>query len=94
MPNLTYLTAQELRAKIGGGEISAREAVMASLQRMNAVDSEIRAFLTVTTHKALEQADAIDERRAKGEELPPLAGVPIALKDNMCTTESAPLQAR
>jgi len=86
MSNLTYLTAQELRAKIGSGEISARESVMASLVRINEVDKDVRAFLTVTTHTALEQADAIDERRAKGEELPPLAGVPIALKDNMCTT--------
>ncbi len=85
MSELFYQTAQELRAKIGSGEISSREAVMSCLERINAVEPKVQAFLTVTSQEALAQADAIDKRRANGEALPPLAGVPIALKDNMCT---------
>lgn len=86
MSELNYLTAQELRAKIKSGETSAREAVAASLKRIEDVDGAVKAFLTVSSESALAQADAIDARRANGEALPPLAGVPIALKDNMCTT--------
>src|SRR5438046_2558831 len=67
-------------------ELSARELAEATLQRIEAVESRVHAFLTVTPEEALAQADAVDARRAKGETLPPLAGIPIALKDNLCTS--------
>ena len=85
MSELIHLSALDLRDKIANGEVSAREAVTASLQRIEAVESRVRAFITVTGEQALAQADKIDAMRAAGETLPPLAGVPVALKDNMCT---------
>ncbi|MBC7286855.1 MAG: Asp-tRNA(Asn)/Glu-tRNA(Gln) amidotransferase subunit GatA [Armatimonadetes bacterium] len=79
------LTAHELMEKLQSREVSAREAVEACLERISAVDEKIGAFLTVTADVALQQATEIDERRAAGEELPETAGVPIAIKDVICT---------
>src|SRR5262249_40155441 len=64
----------------------ARELTEAALARIEAVEERVKAFLTVTPEQALAQADAIDARRTQGETLPPLAGIPVALKDNLCTT--------
>ena len=85
LSELIHLTAIELRDKIAAGEISAKEAVTASLERIEAVEDRVKAFITVTASQALAAADRIDAMRAAGETLPPLAGVPVALKDNMCT---------
>jgi len=85
MPELWELSATELRAAVGRGEVSCREVALAHLGRIELVDERVRAFVTVTEEEALAQADRWDAARARGEELPPLAGVPVALKDNMCT---------
>ena len=85
MAALHDLSACRLRELIDGGDISCREVAAAHLQRIDALDPEIRAFVTVTPETALAQADAWDAARARGERLPPLAGIPIALKDNFCT---------
>lgn len=85
MSELWDLGAAELRERIGQGEVSCREVAEAHLARIEAVDSRVQAFVTVTPEVALEQAARLDEARARGETLPPLAGVPLALKDNMCT---------
>jgi aspartyl-tRNA(Asn)/glutamyl-tRNA(Gln) amidotransferase subunit A len=86
MAQLWELSAAELRDRIRSGEISCREVTEAHLARIAAVDPQVRAFVTVTPEAALAHADDLDARRARGEELPPLAGIPVALKDNLCTT--------
>ena len=85
MPELYDLTASDACELLTRGEISARELTIALLERIEAVEPKVRAFLTVTADAALAQADAVDAARAAGETLGPLAGVPIALKDNLCT---------
>lgn len=86
MSELMEGTMREARDRMARGEVSARELTQAALDRINAVDSRVKAFLTVTPEHALEQADLLDARRAQGETLPLLSGIPLALKDNLCTT--------
>ena len=70
-----------MAAALAAKEISSVELTKAHLERIAAVDKEVHAFLHVDTDGAIAQAKAIDDARAKGEQLSPLAGVPIALKD-------------
>ena len=83
--DLTRLTAADLAAKLTAGEVSSVQATQAHLDRIAAVDSRIHAFLHVNTEEALAAAADVDTRRAAGEELAPLAGVPIAVKDVVVT---------
>src|SRR5436190_2067103 len=80
-----WTPAHVLRRRIDRGEVSCEEVTRAALARIAALDPSIRAFVTVTEEIALAQARAQDARRARGEALPPLAGLPVALKDNFCT---------
>ncbi|MDF9815823.1 Asp-tRNA(Asn)/Glu-tRNA(Gln) amidotransferase subunit GatA [Streptomyces sp. SPB162] len=89
MTDLTRLTAAETAAAIATGEASAVDVAQAHLDRIGAVDEKVHAFLHVDTEGALDAARAVDERRAKGEKLGPLAGVPLALKD-IFTTKGIP----
>ncbi|MEU9073263.1 Asp-tRNA(Asn)/Glu-tRNA(Gln) amidotransferase subunit GatA [Kitasatospora sp. NPDC048538] len=82
-------TAAETAAAIATGEVSAVEVAQAHLDRIDAVDKKVNAFLHVDTEGALSAARAVDEKRARGEELGPLAGVPLALKD-VFTTKGVP----
>ncbi|HZE31506.1 MAG TPA: Asp-tRNA(Asn)/Glu-tRNA(Gln) amidotransferase subunit GatA [Actinoallomurus sp.] len=82
-------TAAELAALIASGEASAAEVAQAHLDRINAVDGSVQAFLHVDEETVLAQARAVDAKRAAGEPLGPLAGVPIAHKD-VFTTEDMP----
>ncbi|MCD6351592.1 MAG: Asp-tRNA(Asn)/Glu-tRNA(Gln) amidotransferase subunit GatA [Armatimonadetes bacterium] len=82
---LHELTAHELADKLQAGEVSAEEVTEACLQQVSTVDDEVGAFLEITADLALEQAREVDQRRAAGESLPPTAGVPVAIKDVMCT---------
>jgi len=75
--------AREIRDAVNSGEISAREVTQSALQRIEAADPELGAFLTVDSARTLQRADEID-RAVKGRSLP-LAGVPVAVKDNICT---------
>ncbi len=75
----------EWRGKLQRGEISARELTEATLARLQAVEPEVHAFLEVCEERALADADRVDAARAAGEVLPPLAGIPVAIKDNLCT---------
>lgn len=77
-------SAAAIAAGVRAGEISAAEAVRSALDRIGAGDARLHAFLEVFEGEALRQASAIDRRRAGGEPLGPLAGVPVAVKDNMC----------
>jgi aspartyl-tRNA(Asn)/glutamyl-tRNA(Gln) amidotransferase subunit A len=87
--NLTRHTAAELAAKLTAREVSAEEVTQAHLDRIAAVDDRIHAFLYVAADEALGQARDVDKRRAAGETLNPLAGVPIAVKD-VFTTKGMP----
>ncbi|MEX2356397.1 MAG: amidase family protein, partial [Thermaerobacterales bacterium] len=78
-------TAWSVAAAVSDGDISAAEAVQDSLARIETLDGAVGAFLRVTPERALERARAVDDRRARGEKLGPLAGVPVAVKDNICT---------
>src|SRR5208282_3777542 len=84
---LTGMTAAELAAAIAAGETSAVDVARAHLDRIDAVDERVRAFLHVAPDAALAAAAAVDERRRAGEPLGPLAGVPLALKDVFTTTD-------
>jgi aspartyl-tRNA(Asn)/glutamyl-tRNA(Gln) amidotransferase subunit A len=84
--DLTRMTAAALADAIAGGEVSSREVTQAHLDRIEAVDGAVHAFLHVSAERALEQADAVDRAIAAGIDadgapLSPLAGVPLALKD-------------
>ncbi|MGK5443898.1 Asp-tRNA(Asn)/Glu-tRNA(Gln) amidotransferase subunit GatA [Micromonospora sp. URMC 105] len=89
MSELTKLTATEIAGLVAGGETSAVEVTQAHLDRIAAVDDRVHAFLHVDAEGALAAARAVDERRAAGEELGPLAGVPVAVKD-VLTTKGVP----
>jgi aspartyl-tRNA(Asn)/glutamyl-tRNA(Gln) amidotransferase subunit A len=73
------------REQLQQGEVSARELTDHPLARIEAVDPSVHAFLEVTSARARADADRIDAARAAGDPLPPLAGVPLAIKDNLCT---------
>ncbi|WP_371479438.1 Asp-tRNA(Asn)/Glu-tRNA(Gln) amidotransferase subunit GatA [Kitasatospora sp. NBC_00315] len=92
MTDLIRRTAAETAAAIAKGDVSAVEVAQAHLDRIDAVDKKVNAFLHVDTEGALSAARAVDAKRAKGEELGPLAGVPLALKD-VFTTKGIPTTA-
>jgi aspartyl-tRNA(Asn)/glutamyl-tRNA(Gln) amidotransferase subunit A len=75
----------EIAAAVTRGEVSAEEIARASLAAIESKDPSLGAFLSVSADVALGQARAVDARRARGEKLGKLAGVPIALKDALCT---------
>ncbi|MFE4465707.1 Asp-tRNA(Asn)/Glu-tRNA(Gln) amidotransferase subunit GatA [Oerskovia sp. NPDC056781] len=83
--DLTRLSAADLAAHLVSGEVSSVEATQAHLDRIGDVDPAVHAFLHVSTEDALATARDIDSRRAAGEDLHPLAGVPIAVKDVVVT---------
>ncbi len=85
MSDITRLTAAALADSLASGEISSVEATRAHLDRIDAVDESVHAYLHVAGAVAMEQAQQVDDRRAKGESLHRLAGVPIAVKDVMTT---------
>ena len=89
MTDLTRLTAAEIAGLVAAGETSAVEVTQAHLDRIAAVDERVHAFLHVDTEGALAAARSVDERRAAGEDLGPLAGVPVAVKD-VLTTKGVP----
>jgi aspartyl-tRNA(Asn)/glutamyl-tRNA(Gln) amidotransferase subunit A len=82
---LTRLTAAQIAAAIAAGEVSAVEVTQAHLDRIVAVDPDVHAFLHVAGLGALAAAEEVDRKRAAGEPLGPLAGVPLALKDVLTT---------
>lgn len=79
--DLIRQTAATLASAIAEGQVSAVEVTQAHLDRIDAVDDRVHAFLQITSEQALESAKAVDAKRAAGERLSALAGVPLALKD-------------
>jgi len=82
---LCDLPGHELARMYRAGEATAVEAVESCLRRIEAVDDRVGAYLRVTADGARDRARSVDARLASGEDLPPAAGVPIALKDVLCT---------
>ncbi|MGC5629869.1 Asp-tRNA(Asn)/Glu-tRNA(Gln) amidotransferase subunit GatA [Georgenia sp. Z1344] len=85
MSDLTRMSAAEQAAALAAGEVSSVELTEAHLGRTAAVDASVHAYLDVSAEKALASARDADARRAAGDDLAPLTGVPIAVKDNIVT---------
>ena len=83
MQELLRKSAMEQFSAIKEKKVSAVELTKASLDRINSIDEKLGAFNSLTEEIALDTAKKVDEKVSKGEELPLLAGVPLALKDNM-----------
>lgn len=83
--DLYHLTAHQLHDMLVNKEISAEEITKSIFERIEKVEEKIRAYVTITKEQALEKAKQVDNALAEGKELPALAGIPIAVKDNMCT---------
>jgi aspartyl-tRNA(Asn)/glutamyl-tRNA(Gln) amidotransferase subunit A len=77
--------AHELTPLLQARKLSARELAEAVFARIEAVEPRVMAYVTLTRDPALQQAAQVDEARVRGDALHPLAGVPLALKDNLCT---------
>lgn len=84
MMNLVGKRVQELRSLLVKKEVSSLEILSAHLEHIEKNDSKVQAFNCLTIDLAKKQARKVDEMIAKGEPLPPLAGIPVAVKDNMC----------
>jgi aspartyl-tRNA(Asn)/glutamyl-tRNA(Gln) amidotransferase subunit A len=76
---------RELHAQLIKKEFSAVEITQKALDRIAALEPKLHSFLHVTTEKALAQAQAVDAKIAAGEQIGLLAGIPIGIKDNLCT---------
>jgi len=84
---LYELTAHELHEKLKQGEITSVGLTKSVYDRIRAVEDDIKAYITLTEELALEQAEKADELFKKGNDLPPLTGIPVAIKDVICTKE-------
>lgn len=83
--DLMQLTAVELGKKIKNKEVTVKECVEAALAQVDAVEGQIHSFVTIDREGALKKAEEIQAKIDSGELTGPLAGVPVAIKDNMCT---------
>ena len=83
--NLMSLTAVELGKKIKSGEVTAVEATKAALEQIKKLDGTYNCYVTVDEEAALKEAEEVQKKIEAGELTGPLAGVPVAVKDNMCT---------
>ena len=79
------MTISAWRQQLQSGEVSSRELVDQHLKRLEAAESSLNVYVEVTADRARAEATRIDEARASGEALGPLAGLPLAIKDNLCT---------
>ncbi|MBT4484568.1 MAG: Asp-tRNA(Asn)/Glu-tRNA(Gln) amidotransferase subunit GatA, partial [Candidatus Latescibacteria bacterium] len=82
---LYELTARILADKIKNGEVSSEEATSAVLSQIERMEPSVNAYITITAESALERAREIDAKRAKDEDIGPLGGVPMAIKDSIIT---------
>ena len=85
MSDPTALTLEPLAAQLAAGDLRAWDVTHAYLDRIRSLDGSLHAFHTVAAEQALERAGALDAARAAGQVPGPLHGVPIAIKDNLCT---------
>ena len=83
--DINYLTAHELKTKMETKEVSCREITRSVFDRIEEVDGRVNAYIRVEKDSALEAADKIDRKISDGEKLGDLTGIPIGIKDNICT---------
>ena len=83
--NIFDLTATQLGEKIKAGEITSFEATKAVIEKIKTADEKFKAYITLNEEDALNRAKEVDEKIKNGEYTSILAGVPIAIKDNICT---------
>lgn len=83
---LYHLTAHEIHDLLIKREVSAVEVAESVFQQIDKVEGVIHSYITLTRENALAKAAEVDKKIKAGESIPPLAGIPIAIKDNMCTT--------
>src|SRR5215831_17817060 len=81
--NLKNITADKLVSLYRNRDLSVTEVIKSVYEEADRVEGDVRAFLHLSPERALDEARRLDDRIASGEELEPLAGVPIAIKDNM-----------
>ena len=79
------MTISAWRQRLQSGEVSSRELVDQHLKRIEVSESSLNVYVEVTADRARSEASRIDEARAAGESLGSLAGIPLAIKDNLCT---------
>lgn len=82
---LFELTAHELSELVRSRKLGVVELTQAFLKRIDDMDSKVGSYVTVSGEEAMEKAREVQEKISQGEVLPPLAGIPMAIKDNMCT---------
>lgn len=83
--NITELTVHELQEKIANKEITIKEITKAYVDRINEKEKDVQAFITTLTDEAMKQAEEIQNKKEEGEITGDLAGIPIGIKDNICT---------
>ena len=83
--DITSLTVHELQDKLQKNELTSEKIVQAYVDRINDKEKDVKAFVTTLCDEALEKAKEIDAKKKNGEKLSSLAGIPIGIKDNMCT---------
>lgn len=81
---LHKLTISQIRGLLDRKEVSVKEVLAAVFKRIDSVEPRVKAFVTLTREKAVEMADIAEKRRSSGY-VSPLLGIPLAIKDNMCT---------
>lgn len=81
------MNVTELKRALDGGEISCLEATQSYIDRILQTDNSVGAYLSRCFERAIDQADALDEKKARGENIGLLGGVPYALKDNIATKD-------
>ncbi len=84
---LYKLTLHELQEKFTNGEVTAREIVQAYSLRISQVEPKVKAYITFAKESALAQADALDQKLKGWRRTMPLMGMPLAVKDNICTED-------
>ncbi len=87
MDKLYSLSAARMKDLLNKKEVTSVEITKSVIDRIEKTDKEIQAYISYNFEQALQQAKAADERIAKGEELKDLTGIPVAVKDNMCTKD-------
>ncbi len=80
-------TAYELSKMLKTKEISSLELTKVQLERIEEVENDVEGYITLTKESALKKAEEIDKKIAAGEKMSPLAGIPMAIKDNICTKD-------
>ena len=85
MESITNLTVHELVEKLKNNELTSEEITKAYIDRINEKEKDVDAFVTLTTDEALNESKKIDEERKENKELSEYAGIPIGIKDNLCT---------